>query len=112
MAEDARILARIVPPTGNRTTILHRAEWLTPYSAQTIAEDALRAGRGARLDVTVPADATVADVARVEEQFARVANRGVEVIVRRTDRMRGEGVRPDKEPGLGPAARARGGSRS
>jgi len=91
----ARIWARIVPRSGNGTTVLHRAEWLTPYSAETIADDALRAGRGARLDVMVAADATGADIARVHGHFARLANRGVLVNVCRTDEPRAEGAYPD-----------------
>jgi len=70
---------------------VYRSDWLTPYTAETIAEDALRAGRGARLDVSVAANA--AAVARVQEHFARLANRGVQVSVRRDDhpRRRGRG---------------------
>jgi len=96
----ARIWARIVPRSGNGTPILHRAEWLTPYSAETITDDALRAGRGARLDVTVAADATVADIARVHEHFARLANRGVQVNVCRTDEPRAAGGYPDARASL------------
>ena len=53
-----RIWARIVPPIGKGGSTMHRADWLTPYTAETIAADVLRAGRGARLDVTLAASAT------------------------------------------------------
>ena len=88
--ESPRIWARVVPPNAKPGAIVYRADWLTPYTAQTIAEDALRAGRGAGLDLTVAADATAADVARVQEQFAWLGNRGVRVNVRRDDRPRAE----------------------
>src|SRR5262252_42483 len=65
----ALVRARVVPPSGDAST-LERAVGLTPYEAQEIAEDALRAGRGARLDLTMPASATDALLAVVQEQFA------------------------------------------
>ena len=89
-SEEQRVRARVVPPSGKPSTILDRTDLLTPYTAETIAEDALRAGHGAELDLTVAADATVADVARVQEQFAWLGNRGVRVSVRRDDQPRAE----------------------
>jgi len=80
-----RIWARITPPGGGSAGILERTGWLSPYSAETVAEDALRAGRGARLEVTVAAS-TTAGFARVQQQFAGLGKRGVQVIVRRDDR--------------------------
>ena len=81
----ARIWARIVPAMGESASTLERTGWLTPYAAETIAEDALRAGSGARLEVTVAAG-TAASVARVQHQFARLRKRGVQVTVRSDDR--------------------------
>jgi acyl carrier protein len=79
-----RIWARITPPGGGSAGTLERTGWLSPYSAETVAEDALRAGRGARLEVTVAAS-TTAGFARVQQQFAGLGKRGVQVIVRRDD---------------------------
>jgi acyl carrier protein len=62
-----------------------RTEWLTPYDAETIAEDALRAGRGARLDVVLPVEAGAADTLEVEERFARLRGRGFALTVHRAD---------------------------
>jgi hypothetical protein len=62
-----------------------RTEWLTPYDAETIAEDVLRQGRGARLDVVVPADASAAQADEVVRRFAPFRARGVDVAVRRAD---------------------------
>jgi len=75
---------------------MHRADWLTPYTAETIAADVLRAGRGARLDVTLAASATVADLAGVREQFARLVSRAVEVSVRRDDQPRAQLIHRDR----------------
>jgi len=90
------IWARIVPPIGKGGSTLHRADWLTPYAAESIAADALRAGRGARLDVTVAASATVADLAGVREQFVRLVNQAVKVSVRHDDQPRAQRVRLDR----------------
>jgi len=88
------IWARIVPPIGKGGSTLHRADWLTPYAAESIAADALRAGRGARLDVTVAASATVADLAGVREQFVRLVNQAVSI--RRDDQPRAQRIRLDR----------------
>ena len=81
-----QVRVRVVPPDGKPGPPLHRTDWLTPYTAETIAEDALRAGHGAGLELTVAPGATAAEVARVQEQFAWLGNRGVRVNVRRDDR--------------------------
>jgi acyl carrier protein len=79
-----RIRVRIVPPAGESGGTLERTGWLTPYSAETIAEDAVRAGPRATLELAVVESAT-GDLARVERQFAGLRRRGVQVIVRRGD---------------------------
>ena len=80
-----RISARITPRAGGLAGTLERTGWFSPYSAETVAEDALRAGRGARLEVTVAAS-SMAGFARVQQQFAGLDTRGIQVIVRRDDR--------------------------
>jgi acyl carrier protein len=77
------VRARIAIP--GRTDALERAGRLTPYAAQTIREDALRAGRGAQLEVTVPSTTGGAGVARVGEEFSWLRDRGVRVRVTRED---------------------------
>jgi acyl carrier protein len=76
-----RIWVRIVPLATGSCGTFERTGWLTPYTAETIAEDALRAGRGARLEVTIAAS-TASGVAQVRQQFAGLGARGIEVIVR------------------------------
>jgi acyl carrier protein len=60
-----------------------RVDALTPYGAQAIADDARHAGRNARIDVTVPAEATDATLAAVHDRFAALAGPGVDVHVAR-----------------------------
>ena len=68
---------------GSRSPGLVRTEWLTPYDMETIAEDARRAGRGARLDVVLPVEAGAAETVEVEERFARLRSRGKGVTIHR-----------------------------
>jgi len=62
---------------------IHRAGWLTPYTAETIAEDAARGGRGTRLELVVSATASDAALERLDAQFAWLRRRDVEVSVSR-----------------------------
>ena len=65
--------------------LVERSGRLTPYVVQHITEDALWAGRGASLEVTVQASANEASITLVTNQFAWLAERGVKVSVRRGD---------------------------
>ncbi len=76
---------RLVPPEGATRATVHRAGWLTSHLAEAIAEDALRAGTGARLDVTVAPDASDTELARVQERFGSLAVLGVRVRVGRDE---------------------------
>ncbi len=79
--------ARIISARGEASGEIQRAGWLTPYTAETIAEDALRAGRGARLEVAVPSDLSDAGLARLQDEFAWLGQRGVQVNVRRDQHL-------------------------
>lgn len=61
---------------------LERLCVLTPYAAETIADDAVRAGRGSRLEVTVAAADGEDAVTRVRARFASLATRGINLVVR------------------------------
>ena len=80
--EPVRVWVRVVPPAGFGG-VLERAEWLTPYAAETIIEHILRAGSGARLEVTVAEDRGEPGLRQVQQQFARLSGRGVAVDVHR-----------------------------
>jgi acyl carrier protein len=78
--EPVRVWVRSVTGSGG---VLERAEWLTPYAAETIIEHALRAGPGAQLEIAVAEDAGDASFRRVQRQFAWLNERGVAVDVHR-----------------------------
>jgi acyl carrier protein len=80
-AAPAPVWARVFSPCSSAE--IHRAGWLTPYTAETIAQDALRAGRGARLEVAVPATLSDDGLAQLQDDFAWLGDRGVQVSVRR-----------------------------
>ena len=87
-----RFVARVVPSEGRSGGVLERAGWLTPYTVETIAEDALRAGDGARLEVTVAASTEDAALARVQDDFACLGERGIRVTVWRENDV------PEQQP--------------
>ena len=76
------VVARIWSPR-EADRRLERDVWLTPYCAETIAEDALGVGAGARLELVVPAGASEVDVGRIRDRFTHLGPRGIEVHVRR-----------------------------
>ena len=75
------VKSRLVPPGANEAT-LERADALTPYAIETIREDALGAGPGTHLEVTLPAEANTADLASVRDALAGLGRRGIAVSVR------------------------------
>jgi acyl carrier protein len=76
-----RIWARIVPGAGRPGGTVERTAWLTPYIVETIAEDAMRAGPGSRLELTV-AGSLAGGLTRVWDQFARLRHHGIPVSIR------------------------------
>ena len=92
-AREPLIWARVVLPSGRGKSELQRAGWLTPYTAETIAEDALRGGRGTRLEVSVSSHLSDDGLARLVDQFAWLGDRGVEVNVRRDAHLGAHGNR-------------------
>jgi len=76
------VRASITRPGRGRAR-LERAGLLTPYEVETIIEDALGAGRGARLELTLPSHTGNVDVGSVEQRFAWLRSRGLDVRVRR-----------------------------
>jgi hypothetical protein len=61
---------------------LERLCALTPYAAELIADDALRAGRGSRLELFIAASEDDEAVTRVRARFASLGAHGIKVIVR------------------------------
>jgi acyl carrier protein len=84
---------RVVSSRGEASGEIQRVGLLTPYTAETIAEDALRAGPGARLEVAVPPDVSDASLAELQDEFAWLGTRGVQVSVRRDQHLGPSGQR-------------------
>ncbi|TMA38286.1 MAG: hypothetical protein E6J75_11880 [Deltaproteobacteria bacterium] len=75
------VRVRVVPPSAAGWRDLERVSWLTPYEAETIGEDARRAGPGTRLEVTVPGPSSDATLAAVRSLFEWLGTKGIDVIV-------------------------------
>lgn len=75
------IWTRLLSPLRAARGALMRAELLTPYAVETIVEDALRAGPGARLELSVAAGTNEETMADVRGRFAGLEARGVDVSV-------------------------------
>ena len=76
------VKSRLVPRGASEAT-LERADELTAYAIETIREDALSAGPETHLEVTLPAQAGMADLASVRNALARLDRHGIAVSVRR-----------------------------
>ena len=73
------IAVRIV---GRAPGALYRTAYLTPYLAETIAEDVLRSGPGTRVEVVVKPRSNAHGPDWVHDQLAWLGARGAEVRVR------------------------------
>ena len=65
-----------------------RTGWLTPYEVETLFSDAMWAGQGASLEVSVPARTSDDGLAWVRARFDRLRRRGIGVRVRRDEDWR------------------------
>jgi acyl carrier protein len=83
----ALVFVRIVPSDPSAGEI-ERVGWLTPYTAETIVEDALRAGNGSRLEVAVPPNLGEHALAELEAEFAWLGDMHVQVSVHRDAALR------------------------
>ena len=77
-----------VTPASLGTSVLERSGALTPYVTETIADDALCVGPGARLDVSVSLSASDAIVREVRTRLAWLLRRGIAVRVWRDPQVR------------------------
>jgi hypothetical protein len=76
-----RFSVRVVPSPARPAGELRRTGVLCPYAAEEIADDALRAGPGARLEMTVEGPAALG-AAWARRRFARLGAFGIAVDVR------------------------------
>ena len=79
--------------TSDDASLLERAGLLTPYLAETLADDVLRAGPGGGIEILVHDSVDTATRDRVHGAFAWIADRGVEIVVRSARGDRGDGRR-------------------
>ncbi len=77
------VRTRVTAAGENSTWTLDRVSWLTPYAADEIAQEARRAGPGARLEVTVAASTSDEGIAAVDSLFAWLRQKGLSVVTRR-----------------------------
>jgi acyl carrier protein len=83
-APNVLVVARVHRPALGADGTLERTGLLTPYLAETLAADVLRSGPGARIEIMVPAPpAEDQALQHVRNVFSWLADRGVEVLVRR-----------------------------
>jgi len=83
--------ARLTPGGDVRPWTIERVLLLTPYAAESLAEDALRAGAGARLELRLASRASDGTVDRVRQHFSALGERGIAVEIRR------DGTRPSQD---------------
>ncbi len=83
------VRATVLPAPGARSRAIQRATWLTPYATEVIAADAVQAGRGARLEMSVSSVDPLA-LDGVRGAFGWLTERGIELAltVERTQRER------------------------
>jgi len=82
-APNVPVVARVRRPALGAEGTLERAGLLTPYLAETLADDVLRSGPGSRIEVMVPAPAEEQALQHVRKTFSWLADRGVQVLVQR-----------------------------
>jgi hypothetical protein len=85
----SRVVGARAPTPG-----LERADVLTPYALELIAEDTRAAGPGARLVVEIAEPATRGDVTWLRDRLLSTVARGTEVAVRRGRPAPHAGPRP------------------
>ncbi len=82
------VVARVRRPALGADSTLERTGLLTRYLTETLADDVLRSGPGACIEVMVAAPVRDDAIRHVRDAFSWLADRGVRVIVQR-DRQGG-----------------------
>jgi hypothetical protein len=77
-----------VTPANLGVSVLERSGSLTPYATETIADDALCVGPGARLDVSVSPSTSEDVLQEVRTRLAWLLRRGIVVRVWRDPQLR------------------------
>jgi len=77
------VVVRVLRPSAGIETMLERTGLLTPYLTETLADDVLRSGPGASIEVLVPGLSDEQALQHVRNAFAWLSERGVQVMVQR-----------------------------
>jgi len=77
------VVARVRRPFAGAEGTLERTGLLTPYLAETLADDVLHGGPGARIEVLLPGRAEEKALQHVRDTLAWLTDRGVQVMVHR-----------------------------
>jgi acyl carrier protein len=83
----AFVAVQIVPPADHATADLWRVCWCTPYNVETIVEDALSAGPGARLEARVLSEVSDAGLQSLEDRLAGLRERHIQVSIGRDQQL-------------------------
>lgn len=75
--------ANLAKGAGPGPLRFERSGWLTPGEVETLFSQALWAGSGSRLEVSLPATASDAGLTGIRARFERLRRRGIGVEVRR-----------------------------
>ena len=81
------VSVQIVPPADHATGDVWRVCWCTPYNAETIVEDALSAGPGARLEARVLSEVSDAALRSLEDRLAGLRELRIQVSVGRDQQL-------------------------
>ena len=88
------IWVRIVPRRVDAPTSFEQTAWLTPYTAETIIDSTLRAGRGARLEMSVPPNIGGRALSSLRSEFSWLRQRHIAVHIRRDPALPPAGQAP------------------
>lgn len=77
------VVVRVRRPSAGIDSMLERTGLLTPYLTETLADDVLRSGPGAGIEVLVPGLSDDQALQHVRNAFAWLSQRGVQVMVQR-----------------------------
>ena len=73
---------------------IERTGWLTPYLAETVANEAARLGESTRVDVWVAGEAAWNSIVGASARFARLSADGIRSLVHRESRLQPSKVLP------------------
>ena len=92
------VRVRITPGGRAAGPWIERTGWLTPYLAETVANEAARLGESTRVDVWVAGEAAWNSIVGASARFARLSADGIRSLVHRESRLQPSKVPPAARP--------------